>query len=97
MVGVVFDDPPVFYQGQVGEEIWLGRVIGPHIIAVRQAKILIEPVPGRKKFGMMPQVPLAIAGSRVTERLEHFGNRHFLAAYPNLGPGVEHLRQTHTL
>jgi len=61
LVGIIFDNSFALDKRQVGKT-FIGRVVRPHIVRVRQAEVVIETVTHRQEFGMMTKVPLAVAG-----------------------------------
>jgi len=53
------------------ERNWRLALIGTvHVVAVRNAEIVVEPVPRRQELRMMPKMPLADAHRRIAARLE---------------------------
>ncbi|MBA7613626.1 hypothetical protein ES703_20880 [subsurface metagenome] len=54
LVGIVFDDPFALNKRQVRIPFRALWVLGPHIVRVRQAEVVVEPVSHRQEFGMMP-------------------------------------------
>ena len=56
---------------------WVGALFGlgvgwPHVVRVRNARELIEPVSGWQKRREMPQMPLSVNGSGISLRLAYF-------------------------
>ena len=50
----------------------------PHVIAVRNPAVLIESLCSGKKWSVVTQVPLAVTGGGIAERLDHFRDGQFL-------------------
>ena len=53
------------------------RVVGPHVIGVRQSKVVIEAVLHRQKLFVMPQVPFAITSGGIALLLTDFSQSYF--------------------
>ena len=64
------------------------RMVRPHVVGVRQAKIIIEAVLQRQKFFVMSEVPLAVARCGVAPLFAQFRERRFVRvnAMPRLRP-----------
>jgi 23S rRNA G2445 N2-methylase RlmL len=56
---------------------WVPRPFGIHVIAIRQAKIMIKSMLGGKEFGQMTKMPFANASSCIPCRFHHFRNSGF--------------------
>ena len=55
-----------------------GGMLGPHVIGIGQAEVVIEAVAGGQEPGMVAQVPLAVDGGGVTALLDHLGDGRFV-------------------
>ena len=63
-------------------------VFRPHVVRIRQAEIVIEPMASGQELRVISQMPLPIDGCCVVTLLEEFRNRHlvFMDAYLALRP-----------
>ena len=52
----------VFIKGQGRKVGAPSRMVGPHVVRIRQAEVIIEALPGRKPLGGVAQVPLSVDG-----------------------------------
>ena len=80
LVGVVAHHLVAIVRRQVGEvePIALLRVIGPHIVRVWQAVILVEAILQRQELAGVAQVPLPEDSGGVALLLEELAHRHLL-------------------
>ncbi len=53
-------------------------MIRPHVVRIWQTEVFVEAMMNRQALATISQMPLAIDGSMVTARLEHFGDRLLL-------------------
>ena len=68
--------PPLepFLHGQVQD----ARMVGPHVVGVGQAEVLVEAMLHGKEFLEVAQVPLSVAGGGVALLFADLRNRHFV-------------------
>ena len=53
-----------------------------HVIAVRQAEVIIETLPRGQEFGLIAEMPFTDAGGGVAGLFQGFGNRNFIRVQP---------------
>ena len=53
-----------------------------HVVAVRQAKVIIEALPCGQEFGLIAEMPFTDAGGRVAGLFQGLGNRNFIRVQP---------------
>ena len=75
------------------------RMVRPHVVGVRQPKVIIEAVLHRQKFLVMPKMPLAVNGRSVAGLRQQFRERMLADLQTtmmirHLGVGIDHRRHT---
>ena len=80
---------PGFLVGGIRRQLDVLRMQRPHVVRIRQAEVLVEPVLQRQELRVVAQVPLAEAGGGIAFLFAHFGQRHFVrvdARLPRAAP-----------
>ncbi len=93
LVRVVRDDAVALDQRQLGIGRRILGVPGPHVVRIGQPEVLVEAVVRRQELRMMAEMPLAVAGRRVAERLG-VPNASFRVGGPLEHPGDGRLAVT---
>ena len=83
-------------QGDVRGQLGV-RGVEPHVVAVRDAEVIIEALAGRQERLKMAKMPLADAGGRVAFRLENFRHGDFIRMQAVAVPREQYGRNAHAL
>ncbi len=87
------DDLVALDQGQIGKPIPGGGVLGPHVIGIGEAVVLVEAILQRQELGMVAQMPFPEAGRGITLASTQFPEGDFLLVDADVGTGSQSARQ----
>ena len=70
-------------------------MVGPHVVRVGQAEVIVEPVLHGKELLEVPEVPFPVAGGSVSLLLADLGDRDLLRVNADCGLGTEGTQDAH--
>ena len=73
------------------------RMLRPHVVRVRQAEVIIEPVRGREELRRTAQMPFPVNRRGVTALLQHPRQRHLVCVQSDLRVRTQRAEDAHAI
>ena len=82
-----FDRPVIAVPRKPRPRLRALRMTRPHVVGIRNPRVLVETLSSREEGLAVTEMPLAVTGGGVTQRLHHFGDRVLIRVEPELRAG----------